>query len=177
MNFINRFHDFCIKPIFWLVGAAYLLLMISIALYYQYILDVYPCALCVQIRAWIMGAILLSIFTSFFCKKFWWRWAGLTLTTALIVGALYTSWYSLMIERGEIISSCTVDAGFPKFMPLDQWIPPLFAAEGICGKSPDMWFGLTMNEGLIITVGVPALVLLALWFLHFRELLLSRKRV
>lgn len=149
--------------------------MESIALYYQYVLGMDPCALCVQIRAWIFGAMIISIGTLFVCSQFWWRWVGLTLTTALLGGALYTSWYSWMVEIGEILSSCSFGAGFPEFMPLDQWIPALFSAQGICGMSPTMWFGLTMNEGLLITLAVPVFILLALWLLHFKEMLLVVK--
>lgn len=153
---------------FWLAGALYLLTMELIALYYQYVLDYYPCALCVQIRAWVAGAIILSICSQFGRNYFWWRWAGLTLTTLLLGGALYTSWYAWGVENGTIVSSCTMGAGFPEFMLLDQWIPWLFSAEGICGRSPGMWFGLTMNEALLITISIPLLVLVAQWLLHLR---------
>jgi len=100
---------------------------------------------------------------------FWLRWAGLTLTTVLVGGALYTSWYSWGVEQGTIIGSCTMGAGFPESMPLDQWIPWLFSAQGICGQSPDMWFGLSMNETLLITLAIPLLVLVPQWLLHLRQ--------
>jgi len=172
---MKTFYNFGNSRFFWISGLVYLLLMESIALYFQYILDMEPCSLCVQIRAWVLGAMILSIFTSFVCTKFIWRWIGLTLTIALLIGGLYTSWYSWRVEKGEIISSCSLGAGFPGFMPLDDWVPWLFSAQGICGQSPDMWFGLSMNEGLIISLVVPIIVLLALWLLHFKEMVLSLK--
>jgi len=154
---------------FWLLGVLYLLSMEGIALYYQYVLEFYPCALCVQIRAWVAGALALSTFSLVVRKHFWWRWTGLTLATILLGGALYTSWYAWGVEKGTVISSCTMGAGFPEAMPLDQWIPWLFSAQGICGLSPEMWFGLTMNETLLITLAIPFVVLLTQWLLHFRH--------
>ena len=153
---------------FWLTGALYLVLMEAIALYYQYVLDFYPCALCVQVRAWVTSAIALSLVTLFVRKHFWLRSAGLTLTMGLLGGALNTTWYAYGVEKGTILSSCTMGAGFPEFMPLDQWIPWLFEAQGACGLSPDMLFGLTMIESLLITIAIPFLALFVLWSLHFR---------
>ena len=173
---MKTFYNFGNSRFFWIAGAIFLLLMESIALYFQYVLDMEPCALCVQIRAWILGALIFSIITSFVCNRFIERWIGLTLTTGLLSGALYTSWYSWKVEKGEIISSCSFGAGFPEFMPLDIWIPSLFEAAGMCGQSPDMWFGLSMNEGLIITLVIPVIVLLLLWLLHFKNMFLSQKK-
>ena len=42
------------KAYFWLIGILYLMLMESIALYYQYVLQFFPCALCVQVRAGVV---------------------------------------------------------------------------------------------------------------------------
>ena len=173
---MKTFYNFGTSRFFWIFGAVFLLLMESIALYFQYALDLDPCALCVQIRAWILGALIISIFTSFVCNRFVWRWIGLTLTTVLLSGGLYTSWYSWGVEKGEIISGCSFGAGFPSFMPLDEWIPLIFAAPGICGQSPEMWFGLSMNEGLLIALGIPVIVLLLLWILHLKEMVLSLKK-
>ena len=41
------------KTYFWLIGILYFMLMEGIALYYQYVLQFFPCALCVQVRAWV----------------------------------------------------------------------------------------------------------------------------
>lgn len=166
---MNTIYKLSESKFFWLLGIAYLLSMEGIALYFHYALEYYPCALCVQIRAWIAGTIILATLSAFLRKHFWLRWSGLTLTTLLLGGALYTSWVSWGVEKGTIVSSCTMGAGFPTFMPLDQWIPWLFRADGFCGQSPEMWFGLSMNETLMLTVSPPFIVLLAVWLLHARQ--------
>ena len=165
---LDTLFKFSQSKYFFLAGAAYLLSMEGIALFYQYGLEYYPCALCVQIRAWVTSTIIIAFITSFMVKKFWWRWMGLTLVIALMFGALYTSWYSWGVENGTIVSSCSMGAGFPEFMLLDQWIPWLFRADGFCGQSPMMLLGLSMNEGLLITLSIPTLVLCAVWLLHLR---------
>jgi len=167
-DMLESFYNFSTKRVFWFAIAGYFFLMEMIALFYQYVLDYYPCALCVQVRAWIWGAVFTAVATSFFHANFWLRWAGLTLTGVFLGGGLYTSWYAWGVERGTVISSCTMGAGFPEFMPLDQWIPILFRADGFCGQSPPMWLGLSMVETLLITIGLPLLALIAAWLLNFR---------
>ena len=139
----------------------------------QYALQFYPCALCVQVRAWVVGAIFSSAVGLYFRSNFWIRFFCLTLTLACISGGLYTSNYAWGVENGTVISTCSMGAGFPAFMPLDQWLPFFFGANGPCGQSPIMWFGFSMVESLLITLGVPFIVLALLWVLHFPHVLKS----
>ena len=95
---------------------------------------------------------------------------SLNLTIVMMVGALYTSYYAYGVEQGTVISSCTIGAGFPKFMPLDQWVPVLFEAQGMCGQSPPMPLGVSMVEALLITLSAPLLILVALWGVHVQKI-------
>jgi len=169
LEMLDSLYEFSKKRLFWYLVAGYFFLMEMIALFYQYVLEWYPCALCVQVRAWVWGAVFAALATAFVHDRFWLRWAGLTLTGVFLGGGLYTSWYAWGVERGTVISSCSMGAGFPSFMPLDQWIPFLFGAQGACGQSPPMLF-LSMVESLLITIGLPLLVLLAVWVLNFKNM-------
>ena len=169
---MNKLYKFSESPYFWLAGLLYLLSMEGIALYYQYGPGMwYPCALCVQVRAWVLGAIIFALLGLVKVKSFWWRWMALNLTIIMIAGALYTSYYAYGVEQGTVVSSCTMGAGFPEFMPLDQWIPFFFEAQGLCGQSPDMPLGLSMVEALLITLSAPLLVLIAASVMHVRKMI------
>ena len=161
---------------FWLAGIAYFVVMECIALYYQYVLQFFPCALCVQVRAWVVGAIIGAAVSVYFRTRFWIRFVGLCAIIFFLGGALYTSWYALGVENGTIISSCTIGAGFPSFMPLDQWIPFFFGANGPCGQSPEMWFGFSMVETLLVTLGIPLVVLISQLLLHLPHAVVSTIR-
>lgn len=168
---MNKLYQLGENRLFWIAGAAYLVLMEAIALYYQYGPGMwYPCALCVQVRAWVMGALIFSVTGMSLVKKFWWRWMSLNLTIVMMAGALYTSYYAYGVEQGTVISSCTMGAGFPEFMPLDQWVPVLFEAQGMCGQSPPMPLGVSMVEALLVTLSAPLLVLVALWGAHVQKI-------
>ncbi len=168
---MNKLYKFAETPYFWLTGLFYLLLMEGIALFYQYGPGMwYPCALCVQVRAWVAGAIIFALLGLIKAKDFWWRWMALTLTISMMAGALYTTYYAYGVEQGTVISSCSMGAGFPQFMPLDQWIPFLFEAQGMCGQSPEMLFGFSMVEALLVTLSLPLLVLISAWALHLPKM-------
>ena len=170
---MKRFYELGQSVYFWLTGIVYLVAMECIALYYQYVMQFFPCALCVQVRAWVVGAIISAAVSVYFKATFWIRFVGLSDRICFMSGALYTSWYAWGVENGTVISSCTIGAGFPAFMPLDQWIPFFFGANGPCGQSPEMWLGLSMVETLLITIGVPLIVLIAQWLLHIPHAIVS----
>ena len=168
---MNMLYNIGQSRYFWLTGAVYLIVMEGIALYYQYGPGMwYPCALCVQVRAWVMASLIFSIMGTVMVNNFWWRWMALNLTIVFMAGALYTSYYAYGVEQGTVISSCEMGAGFPEFMPLDQWIPFFFEAQGICGQSPDMPLGFSMVEALLLTLSVPLLVLIGVWAMHMRKI-------
>ena len=173
---MKAFYEFGQSIYLWVTGIVYLLVMECIALYYQYFLQFLPCALCVQVRAWVLGAIFSAVFSTYFRFIFWIRFVGLSTTIFFIGGALYTSWYAWGVENGTVISSCSIGAGFPRFMPLDQWVPFLFGANGPCGQSPEMGFGLSMVETLLITLGVPFVFLISQWLLHLPHAVVSAIR-
>ena len=108
---MNKLYQLGENRLFWIAGAAYLVLMEGIALYYQYGPGMwYPCALCVQVRAWVVGSLFFSVTGMTLVKKFWWRWMSLNLTIVMMAGALYTSYYAYGVEQGTVISSCTMGA-------------------------------------------------------------------
>lgn len=151
---------------FWLISLVFLSMMEIIALTYQYSLGEDPCALCVQIRAWIAVAILVNIFIVKFASMFWLRFVGIISYAGLMAGGLYTSWYAWNVEKGNFFSSCGFDAGFPEWMPLDKWIPQMFEAKGLCGQSPELLMGYTMTDGLLPALGLPAGIAAIFILLH-----------
>jgi len=145
----------------WILLSLYLFFMESFALYYQYVIGLEPCALCVQIRAAVLGAGLSSILfvlsLSFFGKLFKFTIASLTILFMSI--AMYLIYISYQIEIGEVISSCTPGNAFPQWLPLDAILPSFFEAKGICGVSPEIFYGYTMNEVLIPLIATPLIIL------------------
>lgn len=150
--------------LYWLAIAALGLAMEGVALYYQYGLNYGPCILCVQVRAWVLGIVLVALAGVFVRRQRLPNAIAHALMLALAVGLSMTSWETLSVERGWAEASCEMQAEFPPWLPLHQWLPQAFEAWELCGYTPELAFGVTMAEGLV-GLGAAAVLLLALQLL------------
>lgn len=120
------------------------------ALFYQYILDYPPCVLCIHVRIWVLGIIVISLFA----LKFYEKWSGLfaaqIIMTLLSLGLFERSYQLLGTERGFVYGECNMESGLPAWFALDSWFPSVFKIWTACGYTPELLFGVTMAEALIV---------------------------
>ena len=136
-------------PAWWLALIVLGVGMEATALYYQYALDYYPCVLCIHVRIWTLGIIVLSLFALAARRRRSLRLLAHGLNTVLLAGLLERSWRLLGTERGFIEGSCDFDAGLPAWFALDKWFPAMFQVLESCGYTPELPFGVTMAEALV----------------------------
>lgn len=120
----------------------------AIALYYQYVLHKLPCVLCIHVRIWVMGMILVAILALFIRKRAL-RNIPQVLNALIMLGLLERSWQLLGVERGFILGSCSMESGLPAWFALDKWFPFMFQVQDMCGYTPRLLFGITMAEALL----------------------------
>ncbi len=144
---------------YWLALALTSAALLGVALYYQYALGEEPCQVCIQARLWVAGLLLLST------ALYWLPGNRLALTTgntlALIctVGLAERSWFLYQLENGKGDGSCEFQLGMPDWFAVDRWFPTLFEVRNLCSFTPDMAFGLSMAEGLLlVAVGLTTCV-------------------
>ena len=123
----------------------------AVALYYQYILDEWPCVLCIHIRIWIAGIMLVSFFALLIKPVPWTTRILHLLTTVLAIGFVERSWQVLAVERGWIFSDCNMESGLPGWFALDKWFPLLFEVKASCGYTPYILMQISMAEILMAT--------------------------
>lgn len=151
---------------YWLALLALGLSFISVALYYQYIREELPCVLCIQVRI----LVLCLTFVAFNAFIFHNRWSSLTahiLTVLIAAGLLERSYQLLGTERGFVFGDCGFDLGLPSWLALDSWFPALFRVESSCGYSPELIFGITMAEALIVFSAAFVLISVTLTIVFF----------
>lgn len=154
----------------WYWGGLLLLglLMEGGALFYQYRLDYAPCVLCIHVRIWVLGMIVVAALALWLRRNRNVVLAGHGLVTLMMVGLVERSYQLLGTERGWFFGSCNMDAGLPDWFALDRWFPALFEVKEACGYTPLLPFGISMAEALMVfsvaMVGVASMLLLAgLW--------------
>lgn len=120
------------------------------ALYYQYVLDEWPCVLCIHVRIWVAAFMLLAMVAIFCTNSIVATRFAHFLNVGIMVGLLERSWRVLAIERGWIFGDCDMDLGMPAWFALDKWIPALFEVQTSCGYTPLILFDITMAESLVV---------------------------
>ena len=157
---------------YWLVYIVGSLNLLAIALYFQYSLDKSPCAMCIQVRLWISLFIIVS-FVGLLTRGNRIMNAGANLFTVFIAVALTERSYMLLgTERGFIFSDCGFDLGMPAWFAIDQWLPWLYRVETLCGYTPEIMFGITTAEALIVLSALLLLLSFAVFLasiLHLKE--------
>jgi len=140
------------------------------ALIYQYILDYYPCVLCIHVRIIIFATILLSLVAIKFnhCKKLL---ASLHLGLSLLFIFFAERSYNLLgVERGFVSGGCSMNSGLPSWFAIDQWFPWMFKIWEPCGYTPELILGITMAEALLVLSVLLSLVSLSITFAAIKNI-------
>lgn len=135
---------------YWLAIIVTGLAMESVALFYQYGLDYGPCVLCIHIRIWVMAFVLLAILALLLRHNRTLLISAHILSVIAAAGLLERSWMTFAVERNLVDGSCSMSTGLPAWFALDQWFPAVFEAWELCGWTPELLFGITMAEGLLV---------------------------
>ena len=155
---------------YWLVYIVGGLTLLAIALFFQYFLDEPPCAMCIQVRLWLSLFVIVS-FTGLLTRSNRIMSAVANLFIALIAVALTERAYLLLgTERGFIFSDCGFSLGLPAWFPIEEWLPWLYRVETLCGYTPEIFFGITMAEMLIVMSGLLLLVSFAVFLASIMSL-------
>jgi len=147
---MTRLRELCTSPWYWLGLVVIGVGLEAGALFYQYVLDYPPCVLCIHARIWVAALILLGII-GVLLRRF--PLAVILVNLATLgssIGLLERSWQTLATERGWSEGSCDMSSGLPGWFALDQWIPWLFEVQSPCGYTPEILFGITMAESLVL---------------------------
>jgi disulfide bond formation protein DsbB len=155
---LNTLTCFVRSQWYWLAMIFTGLAMEGIALYFQYGLDYGPCVLCIHVRIWVMAFILLGVI-GLVCRNS--RPLSIIISALTVIAAIglsERSWMTFAIERNLIEGSCTMGAGLPDWFALDQWLPSIFEPWELCGWTPELLFGITMAEGLLLTSALAILI-------------------
>lgn len=137
---------------FWLSVLALCVALDGAALYYQHVLELLPCELCIYVRVWVFAIALVSI-VAIFVRGVVWLWVLVSLgALALALGLANETWNLIVVEYGlsETGGSCSFFANFPSWAPLDKWLPSVFEVQELCQATPEIIFGITMADSLVL---------------------------
>jgi protein dithiol:quinone oxidoreductase len=148
----------------WLGLALAALALELTALFFQYILNLDPCELCIYQRAMVLGLLLAALITMSAPRIAVIRWIGYLGVGAAAGGCLMLALELSGIQTGliEPSLSCDVNAHFPSWLKLDQWVPAVFQPTGFCGDVQWSFISLSIPQWSAIAMVLFLLALLVL---------------
>lgn len=153
------------KAWFWVAIALLCIALELAALFYQHVLNVLPCELCIYVRVWLAGLLLLALAALVLKRWAVSRLASCVAGLALSLGLANETWNLIVVDYAlGGGGACAFFANFPAWAPLDKWLPSMFEVQDFCKATPDILFGITMTHGLaMVSVGLVAAFLIAAW--------------
>ncbi len=134
---------------FWLAPLLLCVTMLAGALYYQYVLNIYPCELCIYVRVWVILIALVCLLGALLRSLPWARIALLLGLASLSYGLSQDVWVLLSIDyRWPTDGACSFVAYFPEWAPLDKWWPAMFEVQDLCQPTPFLMFNISMADAL-----------------------------
>ena len=121
----------------------------AVALFYQYVLDEWPCVLCIHVRIWVMGFTLVALIALLVDSNRWLMRGLHLLNSVMMLGFAERSWQTLAVERGWVFGDCAMESGLPPWFALDKWLPSIFEVQTACGYTPVIMFNITIAEMLL----------------------------
>ena len=139
----------------WLLLALSALGLELCALFFQYVLNLAPCIMCVYQRAAICAIMLAGIIGFAGCHYI------LTRILAYILWSIGAIWgliialehVEIQANAGSLFFSCEFTPNFPTWAPLHEWIPFLFEATGDCGEISWQFLSYSMPQWMVFVYG------------------------
>jgi len=161
MSINSRLQQWIQGKTLWIGLILLSLSMEAVALFYQYVLNEPPCILCIHFRLLFVAVILFSLLGLLTHKSKLFRVLSMLGVVSSFAFMTERAYQLLGTERRFIDGECGFGLNFPDWIAVDKWVPWLFQPMTSCGYTPEVLFGITMAESLMVFTIV--MLLFSLW--------------
>lgn len=162
----------------WLLLALTACALEMSALFFQHVMQLPPCVMCIYERCALFGVMGAGIIGAI-APKTPLRWVAVLIWLYSAWEGLRLSWEHTMIQlHPSPFVTCDFAARFPSWLPLDKWLPSVFVASGDCAVKSWSFLTLSMPQWMTGIFAayllVAALILIAQPFVTKKRDLFSR---
>jgi len=126
------------------------LTLLAAALFFEFFLWELPCLICIQVRL-LISLLIIIAFAGLLSRHNRLVNTAAHLSVVLIaVGLTERSYQLLGTERGFVFGDCGFNLGLPGWFAIEDWFPWLYRVDTSCGYTPEIIFGITMAEALMV---------------------------
>lgn len=136
---------------------AWFLLFLSTAafeitsIYFQYVLGLAPCTLCIYQRSAMFGILLASLIGLSKPHRLLFRCIAILLWLAsAFKGFELALFHSRLQFEPNFTDTCAINVEFPNWLPLNKWLPQLFNAYGYCTEKIWSFLTIEMSQWMMI---------------------------
>ncbi|WP_372828345.1 disulfide bond formation protein DsbB [Shewanella sp. UCD-KL12] len=130
------------------------------ALFFQHVMKLDPCVMCIYQRLAIFGILAAGLIGIVGHKN---RFARLLAVIGWGVSAAWGLKVALELVDMQMnpspFATCSFLPEFPSWMPLHEWLPSIFLPTGMCSDVPWEFMGITMGQYMIGAFGAYLLAL------------------
>jgi len=162
----------------WLLLALTALILELVALFFQHVMLLQPCVMCIYERCALFGVLGAGLVGAI-APATWLRYGAIFILIYSAAEGLRLSWQHTMIQlHPSPFTTCDFAARFPNWLPLDKWLPGVFVATGDCAERSWTFLTFGMPQWLVVVFSVflviGVVILLAQFFKPKRRDLFSR---
>jgi disulfide bond formation protein DsbB len=149
MNFLSNLPE---QPRAWLLLTISALLLELSALYFQYIMGLAPCIMCIYQRVAIWTIFFAGLIGMLGCRFLLTRLLAYAFWATGSIWGLFIALEHVEMQSAafSLLFSCEITPNFPSWAPLHQWLPALFEATGDCGEIAWQFLGYSMPQWMIV---------------------------
>lgn len=137
------------------------------ALYFQHVLKLDPCVMCIYERCAMFGLLAAGLIGLSAPALAPLRWAGLLTWLGSSVIGFKLAWEHMQLQHNPpFLPSCASSPEFPSWLPLNQWLPQVFEAYGPCEDVSWQFAGVSMVEWLVVIFSLSLLAALLVTAAH-----------
>jgi disulfide bond formation protein DsbB len=151
VTILNSLNQFSKGRLSWLLLLLFVVFFEACALYFQHVMMLAPCVMCIYERVAMMGVGVAAIVGLMAPNNPVFRWLGL-------IGWGLSSYKGLLLAQQHVdyqfnpspFATCDLFVTFPSWAPLNQWAPWIFEAYGDCSKIVWQFLDLSMPQWLVV---------------------------
>ncbi|WP_367988711.1 disulfide bond formation protein DsbB [Vibrio sp. NTOU-M3] len=151
MNILSTIKSFSQSRLSWLLLLIFVVFFEACALFFQHVMMLSPCVMCIYERVAMMGVGIAALFGLMAPNNSVVRWLGLAAWGLSAYKGLMLALQHVDYQfNPSPFATCDLFVTFPNWAPLNKWVPWMFEAYGDCSKIVWQFLTLSMPQWLVV---------------------------
>ena len=129
------------------------------ALYFQHVMDLRPCIMCIYQRTALFGVMFAAIpamlVNNVITRLVGYVGWGISAVWGLLIAIEHVD---IQTAANPFFATCEFEPNFPSWAPLHEWLPTIFGATGDCGDINWSFMDISMPQWMIVIFAIYSVI-------------------